>query len=54
MAEIKRKRGLGSASEETRRRVGSMGGKASPNNFKLNIEKAREAGRKGGLARRGK
>ena len=32
--------------------IGAMGGKVSPGNFKNDPERAREAGRKGGLARR--
>ncbi len=45
------KRGLASASEETRRRVASMGGKAahaSGNAHEFDSNEAREAGRKGG------
>jgi general stress protein YciG len=35
--------------EEKRKRIASMGGKASGGNFAKNPERASEAGRKGGL-----
>lgn len=47
------RRGLASASEETRKRVASMGGKAahaSGNAHEFDSEEARAAGRKGGEA----
>lgn len=43
-------RGLASADEKTRHKVASMGGKASPGNFKNDPARARKAGRKGGRA----
>lgn len=43
------KRGFASMSEERRREIASKGGRASGGNFKHNPERAREAGRKGGL-----
>jgi general stress protein YciG len=51
---IKKPRGLAAASPETRRRVAQKGGKSSPSNFKHNRERAKEAGRKGGLNKGGK
>lgn len=43
------KRGLGgNMSPETKKRIQSAGGKASPNNWKNNRKAARRAGRKGG------
>jgi general stress protein YciG len=47
----KSQRGLGSASEETRKRVASQGGRAAHEQGKAHeftSEEAREAGRKGG------
>ncbi len=47
------RRGLASASEETRKRVASLGGKAahaSGNAHEFDSEEARNAGRKGGEA----
>jgi uncharacterized protein len=43
----KSKRGFASMSLEKRREIASRGGKASGGNFKLNPERASEAGRKG-------
>jgi general stress protein YciG len=42
------KRGFASMDEEKRKRIASMGGKASGGNFARNPQRASEAGRKGG------
>ena len=38
--------------KQVQRAIASKGGKASPGNFRNNPEKARQAGRKGGLKSR--
>lgn len=45
------KRGLASADQNTRKRVASQGGNASPTQFKPGDPRTRMAGLKGGLAR---
>jgi general stress protein YciG len=41
-------RGFAAMDENTRRRIASKGGSASPGNYKNDRERARKAGRKGG------
>ncbi len=43
------KRGFASMSQEKKRAIAALGGKASGGNFKNDRERAREAGRRGGL-----
>jgi general stress protein YciG len=51
MANNNNKRGLAKADEETRERVASMGGQASPGKFEAGSMRARSAGKKGGQNR---
>ena len=54
MANKKSKRGLASMSLEKRRKIASMGGKASPTNFKNRpLAELKAIARKGGKASRG-
>jgi len=52
MADTPSKRGFAAMDEEAQRAIASKGGKASPGNFRNDPEKARRAGRKGGLKSR--
>ena len=52
MVRGKSNRGFASMDEERRREIARKGGAASGGNFKYNIEKARMAGRKGGMSKR--
>lgn len=46
-----KKRGFAAMTPEQRRAIASMGGKATPNNFKNNPERASKLGKKGGQSR---
>lgn len=48
MTDNKHKRGFASMSLEKRRAAQSKGGKVSSANFKYHVDRAREAGKKGG------
>lgn len=48
----KSKRGFASMDANKRREIASMGGRASPGNFKKDRQRASEAGRRGGESRR--
>jgi len=52
MPEKTAKRGFAAMDEKAQREIASKGGKASPGNFRNDPEKARQAGRKGGLKSR--
>jgi len=52
MATKPAKRGFAAMSKETQRAIASKGGRMSPGNFKNDPDKARIAGRKGGLKSR--
>jgi general stress protein YciG len=55
MTETRKPMGLAALSPERRREIASMGGKAATiRYFRANPEAAKEAGRKGGLAKKGK
>lgn len=46
---IKRHRGLASMTPERRREIASMGGKATPTQFKKGEQRSKDLGRRGGL-----